>query len=48
MQELNEQQINQVSGGWEGSPWYGPFEIWRPGQPIDPNSPWLPAGYLMP
>jgi len=42
MKTMNASDIQTVSGGYEGSPWYGPFEVYRPGQPIHPHTPWAP------
>ncbi len=42
MKTMSTEDSENVGGGWNESPWYGPFEVYRPGQPIDPNSPWAP------
>jgi hypothetical protein len=42
MKTMSLSDIKAVSGGWQETPWRGPFEVYRPGQPIDPSSPWWP------
>lgn len=42
MKEMNPSDIERVAGGCETGGWYGPFEVYQPGQPIDPRSPWAP------